>query len=293
MVVKVECIDRRKAIRVVAGGFFLLGAAFLAKSAVADYYASRWLDAVIKELGRAKRKLELDRQQNILWDEGEKEFRLLLEAMRGRRDRLRAMYERAALDAEAGKDYGWLHGEISQHWHDMMESHRKVVLRWHAFDRSLTAEHRRTFRASMRELVVKDWEHFSGRWNGYLVQQAQLTRSISEQILRNPTPADKELGERTFTNMKAVTDSYAMRRKQITRAVDRIMSDPGLPLTEINLCAEENWNAFEASMREVYAMSRYYYHNNSMARLFKENSGKLAAAAFRKQRETIPPSYNN
>lgn len=268
-------------------------AIFLAKPAVSAYYSSRWLDAVIKELGWAKRRLDLTPQQQALWNEGEDEFRQLLESMRGKRDKIREMYERAAADAETGKDYDWINAEIATHWYDMMESHSKVVARWHAFDQSLNVEQRKTFRSSMRDLVVKDWEHFSNRWNRYLTQQSQLTQAMGERFIRNPTASDKALAERTFANMKAVSDEYEKKRKQSVQAVDQIMQNPNLPLTDINPLAESNWHGFETSLREIYGLSRDYYQNNSMGQLFKDNKGKLAAAAFRKQREMTPASYNN
>ena len=269
------------------------GIALMAKPAISAYYSSRWLDAVMKELSWAKRKLDLTPQQQALWTEGENEFKHLLESMRGKRDKVRDMYERAAQDAEAGKDYDWINREISQHWYDMMESHRRVVVRWHEFDQTLSIEQRTKFRASMRELVVKDWEHFSNRWNRYLTQQAQLTQAMGARFIRNPTPSDKELSERTFAKMKAISDAYEQKRKSSAQAVDQIMSTPGLPLTDINPLAESNWHGFEHSLREIYSLSREYYQTNSSSQLFRDNKGQLAAAAFRKQREMTPPSYNN
>ena len=263
------------------------------RPAFSAYYSSRWLDAVFKELDRTKRKVELTPQQQTLWVEGEIEFRRLLEAMRGKRDKLRDMYERAAQDAEAGKDYDWVNAEMSKHWYDMMESHGQVVLRWDRFDKALTLEQRKIFRASMRELVVKDWEHFSGRWNRYLTQQTQLTQAMSDRFLRSPTQSDKELAERIFGRMKAISETYEKKRKSSVQAVDEIMSDPALPLAGINPLAEANWQSFESALKDIYSLSREYYQNNSMGELFKQNKGRLAAAAFLKQRELTPPSYNN
>lgn len=50
---------------------FALGA----QQAISAYYSSRWLDAVMKELNWAKRKLDLTAVQTGLWNEGEEEFR--------------------------------------------------------------------------------------------------------------------------------------------------------------------------------------------------------------------------
>lgn len=271
----------------------LAGAALLARPAISAYYSSRWLDAVLKELDDAKRKTMPTPEQEPLWADGVQEFRQLLESMRGKRDQLREMYERAANDAEAGRDYDWINTDIARHWRDMMDSHGRVVKRWHLLDQALNPQQRQAFRGAMRELVVKDWEHFSGRWNRYLTQQAQLTQVMGERILRNPTPADRELGERIFGRMKAVAENYEARRRQSTQAVDRVMSDPSLPLTDINPLAEANWYAFENALREVYALSREYYQGNSMGQAFRDNKGRLAAAAFRRQKEMTPPSYNN
>lgn len=263
------------------------------RPAISAYYSSRWLDAVLKELDRAKRKVELTPHQQTLWTDGENEFRRLLEAMRGKRDKLREMYERAAKDAEAGKDYDWVNAEMSKHWYDMMESHGQVVLQWDRFDKALTLEQRKIFRASMRELVVKDWEHFSGRWNRYLTQQSQLTQAMGDRFLRNPTQSDKELAERIFGRMRAIAEAYEKKRKLSVQSVDQIMSDPALPLAGINPLAEANWQGFESALKEIYSLSREYYQSNSMGELFKQNKGRLAAAAFWKQRDLTPPSYNN
>ena len=290
---KNQFFANRKIIYTLLGLLICASIALVAKPAISAYYSSKWLDAVLKELSWAKRKLDLTPQQQVLWDEGENEFRQLLESMRGKRDMMREMYERAAQDAEAGRDYDWVNGELSKHWYEMMETHGKVVMRWHAFDQALTLDQRKSFRSSMRELVVKDWEHFSGRWNRYLIQQTQLTQAMGERFIRNPTEADKALAGRTFSNMKAVADDYEKKRKLSALAVDQIMLDPNLPLTDINPLAESNWKSFEVALRQIFSMSREYYQNNSMGKIFIDNKGKLAAAAFRKQREMTPPSYNN
>lgn len=285
--------SNKKIVYAISGLLICVSIALVAKPAISAYYSSKWLEAVLKELSWAKRKLDLTPQQQTLWTEGEDEFRHLLESMRGKRDMMREMYERAAQDAEAGRDYEWMNAELSKHWYDMMETHGKVVVRWHAFDQSLTIDQRKSFRSSMRELVVKDWEHFSGRWNRYLIQQAQLTQAMGERFIRNPTAADKALAERAFGNMKDVAEDYEKKRKLSALAVDKIMLDPSLPLTDINPLAESNWNGFEVALRQIFSMSREYYQSSSMRQLFIDNKGKLAAAAFRKQREMTPPSYNN
>jgi hypothetical protein len=134
---------------------------FGAQQAISAYYSSRWLDAVMKELYWAKRKIELNEHQNSLWLEGEEEFRQLLVSMRGGRDKARAMYERAAVDAENDRDYGWLDDEIKSQMRKAIDDHNSVLSKWDKFDQSLSRQQRQTFRSSMSDLVVKDWQHLA------------------------------------------------------------------------------------------------------------------------------------
>lgn len=291
---KPPLFSKRKIIYTIFGLLICTSIALVAKPAISAYYSSKWLGAVLKELGWAKRKLDLTPQQQALWMDGENEFRQLLESMRGQRDKIRDLYERGEQDAEAGKDYEWVNDELLKLWYHQMDSHSKVVMRWHAFDQSLTIEQRKTFRSSMSDLVVKDWEHFSGRWYRYLTQHTSQAQGLFERVFRDPTPEDKELAARSFASMKEVTQQYEAKRKSSVRAVELLMQDPNQPLSDLNALAESNWKEYDAAMKNLLAQFReYFYEKNSRAQIFRDNKARLNATVFRKQREMTPPSYNN
>lgn len=156
------------------------------QQAISAYYSSRWLDAVMKELNWAKRKLDLTAVQTGLWNEGEDEFRQLLISMRGGRDKARAMYERAAVDAENNKDYSWLDDEIKLQMRKAIDDHNKVLTKWDNFDQSLSREQRQVFKSSMSELVIKDWQHFSGRFAKYLNNQVAIAKHLNGKFNKIP-----------------------------------------------------------------------------------------------------------
>lgn len=213
-----------KKISIYLFGFFIF--AFGAQQAISAYYSSRWLDAVMKELYWAKRKIELNEQQNSLWLEGEEEFRQLLISMRGGRDKARAMYERAAIDAENDRDYSWLDDEIKLQMRKTIDDHNSVLSKWDKFDQSLSQEQRQKFRSSMSELVVKDWQHFSGRFARYLNSQVAVSKHLNSKFNKNPTIDDIELEKKYISTMNDIAIRYEDKRKQSVRSVEAIMATP-------------------------------------------------------------------
>lgn len=265
---------------------------FGVQQAVSAYYSSKWLDAVMKELHWAKRKLELTDQQNTLWTDGEEEFRKLLVSMRGGRDKSRAMYERAAQDAENGKDYSWLDDEIQAQMRKAIDDHNKVLSKWDTFDQSLLKEQRQVFRSSMSDLVVKDWQHFSGRFARYLNNQVAVAKHLNAKFNKNPSEGDLLLEKKYFASMSAVALDYEEKRKQSVKAVELIMASPDTRLKDIEDLAEKNWENFWSSVVVIRQSTTAYWKASSAKEQFEAEKGKLYAAALRRQREMTPPSNN-
>lgn len=279
-----------KKISIYLFGFFIF--AFGAQQAISAYYSSRWLDAVMKELYWAKRKIELNEQQNSLWLEGEEEFRQLLISMRGGRDKARAMYERAAIDAENDRDYSWLDDEIKLQMRKTIDDHNSVLSKWDKFDQSLSQEQRQKFRSSMSELVVKDWQHFSGRFARYLNSQVAVSKHLNSKFNKNPTIDDIELEKKYISTMNDIAIRYEDKRKQSVRSVEAIMATPELRLKDIEILAEENWQEFWTSIVSIRKSTTDFWKSSSAKDSFEKEKGKLYASALRRQREMTPPSNN-
>lgn len=267
---------------------FALGA----QQAISAYYSSRWLDAVMKELNWAKRKLDLTAVQTGLWNEGEEEFRQLLISMRGGRDKARAMYERAAIDAESNKDYSWLDDEIKLQMRKAIDDHNKVLTKWDNLDQSLSREQRQVFRSSMSEPVIKDWQHFSGRFAKYLNNQVAIAKHLNGKFNKNPTPNDIEQEKIYFSSMTIVAENYEEKRKASVRSVEFIMANPDARLSSIESLAERNWEEFWSSVVTIRKSTTDFWKSSSAKENFEAEKGKLYAAALRRQREMTPPSNN-
>lgn len=263
-----------------------------AQQAISFYYSSKWLDAVMKELDWAKRKIELNEKQNVLWIDGENQFRDLLISMRGGRDKVRAMYEKAAADAENGRDFSWLDDELQGEMKRYVDEHNKVVKKWDAFDQSLSLKQRKIFRDSMSDLVVKDWQHFSGRRIKYLKTQVVIAKRVSEKFIKNPTATDEELMKRYSVEMDAVVSEYEDFNKANAVMVGKLMSNTEIRLADLTDYANDNWSRYWMAFLAIRKSTNEFWNSSSAKEQFAQEKGKLYAAAFRRQREMTPASNN-
>lgn len=266
---------------------------FFISEAASSYYKSRWLDKVLSELDWAKRKLDLNEPQIKLWDDGVDEFKQLLISMRGKRDDVRANWIKAAEDAESGKEWDWIHKYVEDFWYETYITHSKVVIKWDAFDKSLSLDKRKLFRSSMKDLVIYDWKHFSSRYNKYLNQHADTMSAVSKRFIANPTANDNLLLDLSIKEANRIAKEYENSRIENVSKVSEIMDDPNIPLLKLNDYAETNWNNYIKAQQAIFNLSKDYYNSSSIKEVIAANRGRIAAASFRKQAEMTPPSGNN
>ena len=266
---------------------------FFISEAASSYYKSRWLDKVLSELDSAKRKLDLNETQIKLWNDGVDEFKQLLISMRGKRDQVRAHWIKAAEDAESGKEWSWIHKYVEDVWYEMYITHSKVVIKWDAFDKSLSLDERKRFRRSMKDLVIYDWKHFSSRFNTYLNQHTDAMSAVSKRFIANPTDNDKLLLNLSIKEANFFAKEYESSRVESVLKVSKLMDDPNIPLLNLNDYAETNWNNYMKAQNSIFNLSKEFYNSSSIKEVITENRGRIAGASFRKQAEMTPPSGNN